>query len=42
MNAQEKFIFLMSQENQLISYEIIDTIHKWLSDRRKHTEMANI
>ena len=38
MNSQEKFIFLMSQENKLLMYEIIGTIHKWLTKRLEHME----
>ena len=38
MNYQEKFIFLMSQENKLLMYEIIGTIHKWLTKRLEHIE----
>ena len=33
LNIQEQFIFLMTQENKLLSYEIISTIHKWFLKR---------
>ena len=36
LNDQEKFIFLMTQENKLINQEIISIIHKWLDQRLQY------
>ena len=33
LNVQAQFIFLMSQENKLLNYKIVSTIHEWLSVR---------
>ena len=39
MDNQEKFIFLMSQENKLLMQDIIGTIHQWLIKRREHLQL---
>ena len=31
LNTQEQFIFLMSQENRVLDYKIISTIHEWFT-----------
>ena len=36
LNAQAKFIFMMSQENKLLNYKLVYTIHEWLTERIKN------
>ena len=37
-NTQEQFIFLMSQENRVLNYKIISTIHEWFTKRLEYNE----
>ena len=38
LNTQEQFIFLMSQENRVLNYKIISTIHEWFTKRLEYSE----
>ena len=38
LNTQEQFIFLMSQENRILNYKIISTIHEWFTKRLVYSE----
>ena len=38
LNTQEQFIFLMSQENRVLNYKIISTIHEWFPKRLEYSE----
>ena len=38
INTQEQFIFLMSQENRVLNYKIISTIHEWFTKRLEYSE----
>ena len=33
LNVQAQFIFMMSQENKILNYKIMSTVHEWLSVR---------
>ena len=38
LNTQEQFIFLMSQENRVLNYKIISTMHEWFTKRLEYSE----
>ena len=38
LNTQEQFIFLMSQENRVLNYKIISTIHEWFTKSLEYSE----
>ena len=38
LNSQEQFIFPMSQENRVLNYKIISTIHEWFAKRLEYSE----